>query len=140
LFLLDFQAFPFHSVPFSLLASSSVLALIAFAVLPAFETSLVAFAIFFQAKRLLAIASFQVFVFVNFYTERIRISIHQNHDCSASFFCEFFQVVAPLAVAAITSLIDTETVAVKFQAFGFFTVAKYFFGRRIGLRGNQLFQ
>jgi hypothetical protein len=45
-----------------------------------------------------------------------------------------------LAIAAITSLIDTETIAVEFKAFGFFTVAEYFFGRRIGFRGNQLFQ
>jgi hypothetical protein len=45
-----------------------------------------------------------------------------------------------LAIAAITSLIDTETIAVEFKAFGFFTVAKYFFGRRIGFRSNQLFQ
>ena len=48
--------------------------------------------------------------------------------------------MASLAVAAITSLVDTETVAVKFDTFGFFTVAEYFFAGRIGFGGDELFE
>ena len=48
--------------------------------------------------------------------------------------------MASLAVAAITSLVDTEAVAIKLDTFGFFTVAEYFFAGRIGLRGDELFE
>ena len=48
--------------------------------------------------------------------------------------------MASLAVAAITSLVDTKTVAVKFDTFGFFAITEYFFAGRIRLRGDELFE
>lgn len=117
----------FHSISLPFFASSSIFALIAFAIFATFESGLEAFAVLFQAKWLLTIAAFEVFVVIDFLTERVRVSVHEDHNSVTSLFCVLFQIMATNTVTTFACLIDSETVAVELEAFGLFAIAINFF-------------
>jgi len=70
------KSLSFHSVFLTFFSSSTIFAFIAFAVLPALQTSLVAFAVLFQTERFFAIATFKMLIIIYFLAERIWVSIH----------------------------------------------------------------
>jgi hypothetical protein len=100
-----------------------VLALLALAELAAFESCLEALTIFFLAVGFFAIAASGMLVVLYFGFESLLVPLEQVHDGGAPFFFIGISVVAAHTVAAITSLIDPEAVAVKFEALGSFAVA-----------------
>jgi len=100
-----------------------VLAVLALAVVAAGEAGLIALAVFLLAAALLAVAALDVLVVLDLHAEGIGVSVHQAHDRVASLLGIGFQVVAPHAVAALAGEVQSETVAVQFQAFGFPAVA-----------------
>jgi len=113
-----------------------VLAVLALAVVAAGEAGLIALAVFFLAAALLAVAALDVLVVLDLHAEGIGVSVHQAHDRVASLLGIGFQVVAPHAVAALAGEVQSETVAVQFQAFGFPAVALHPLARGSPLSTN----
>ncbi len=138
----DRQCLSLQPVPLPFLTASTVLALVTLAVFPTAKTSLEALAIFLQAEGLLAVASFQVLVLIDFLTEGIRIAFHQHQDCVVSLLLILLQIPTSVTITAITSLIDPKAIAIKFETFRLLTVAEDFLGAKsiIGLLQCQLFQ
>lgn len=64
-----------------------------------------------------------------FLSERVRVPVHEGQDGVVPLFIVNVQVVAPDAVAPLAGLVQSEAVAVEFQTFGFFTVAKHLLAR-----------
>lgn len=59
--------------------------------------------------------------------ERIRIPVHQNHNCIIPLIIIDLQVMAAHAIASLTCLIQPEAVAIQFEALGLLAVAKDLF-------------
>lgn len=106
------------------LLTHHVLAVLALAVLTALQTRLVALAVLLQAVRLLAVAPLHVLIVLYLLSEGVWVSVHQGQDCIVTLLAIDLKVVAADTVAAVTGLVESETIAVEFQALGLFAVAK----------------
>ena len=104
-----------------------VFALLTFAVYAAFQSSLVAFAILFQAVWLFTVTAFEMKVEFYLLCEGVGIAIQQSIYRSISLFIVNRRVMASKTVAALACFVHSEAITVKFKAQSFFTVAMRFF-------------
>ena len=74
---------------------------------------MVAFTVFLEAVRFLAIAALDVLVGLDLLTEGIGIAIHEGHYCVVSLVLVDLQIVAAHAVATIAGLVEAETITVE---------------------------
>ena len=104
-----------------------VLALLALAVLPAFETRLIALAVFLETVWFFAVAALDVLVILNFLSKGIGIPVHEWHYGVVSFFLIDVQIVTSDAVTPVAGLVQPKAVAVELQTFSFLAIADNFF-------------
>ena len=113
----------------AILIVPSILTLLALTIFATFEPSLIALTILFRAIRLLTIASLQMLIGLNLFTERIRIPIHKYKYSIIPLISIIVQIMATHTITALTSLIDPKTITIEFKTFCLFTIANYFFTR-----------
>ena len=91
-----------------------VLALLAFTVLAAFQASLVALAVFFEAVRFFTVATFEVLVSFYFLAEGVRVAVHKCQYGITPLLTINLEIVAAYTITTFTSLVQSKTIAIKF--------------------------
>ena len=104
------------------LVTFSIFTIFTLTIDPTLKPRLIAFTIFFQTVRFLAMTPFGMMFFINFRFESLRISIHKCEHRIIPFLLKLCKIMASNTITPITNLIESKAITIKFKTFSFFTI------------------